>query len=324
MRDILLGLLNRGVDSLVVDLRGVTFIDSTGVGSLLRIHHRQGLLGGQVHFVADQRAVLRVLDLMQLTRRLHVTATVADIEPAARPSPRRRPPAAGRVALTASTTGPLRRVTVCGPEPPDIVDSATQQSRPRPSLGPPRRREEGAWTRRTPAGPQLERVPEIVVTACPDRSGRRRPVLLTAPARRCRGRADRSRLRRAVQLGLALGLVARRRGWRLAGARRRRRPDDVATDRVPAPGRARRPSRRSRVQVEPPDAVVRPGSRSSSWCTTPTGRASSAGPPRTGATASAPARSRRAGAPAAGYRRPSRPTARTGRRTPGPSRAATR
>lgn len=79
LRDNLLALLNRGVDSLVVDLRGVTFMDSTGVGSLLRIHHRQGLLGGAVHFVADQRAVLRVLDLMQLRRRLHVTATVAEI-----------------------------------------------------------------------------------------------------------------------------------------------------------------------------------------------------------------------------------------------------
>jgi anti-sigma B factor antagonist len=79
LRDSLLALLNRGAESLVVDLRGVTFIDSTGVGSLLRIHHRQSLLGGRVHFVADQPAVLRVLDLMQLTRRLHVTATVADI-----------------------------------------------------------------------------------------------------------------------------------------------------------------------------------------------------------------------------------------------------
>jgi anti-sigma B factor antagonist len=87
MRDMLLGLLNRGVDSLVVDLRGVTFIDSTGVGSLLRVYHRQGLLGGQVHFVADQEAVLRVLDLMQLTRRLHVTASVADIDTCCPPEP---------------------------------------------------------------------------------------------------------------------------------------------------------------------------------------------------------------------------------------------
>ncbi len=79
LRDKLLAQLNRGVPSLVVDLRGVTFMDSTGIGSLLRIHHRQGLLGGLVHFVADQSAVLRVLDLMQLTRRLHIVATVAAV-----------------------------------------------------------------------------------------------------------------------------------------------------------------------------------------------------------------------------------------------------
>jgi anti-sigma B factor antagonist len=79
LRDTLLGLLNRGADSLVVDLRGVTFIDSTGVGSLLRVHHRQSLLGGSVHFVADQPGVLRVLDIMQLRRRLHVTPTVAAV-----------------------------------------------------------------------------------------------------------------------------------------------------------------------------------------------------------------------------------------------------
>jgi anti-sigma B factor antagonist len=80
LRDRLLGLLNRGVASLVLDLRGVTFVDSTGVGSLLRIHHRQALLGGSVHFVADQSAVLRVFDLMQLRRHLHVTPTVADVD----------------------------------------------------------------------------------------------------------------------------------------------------------------------------------------------------------------------------------------------------
>ena len=79
LRDSLLARLNRGVPSLVIDLRGVTFIDSTGVGSLLRIHHRQGLLGGMVHFVADQQAVLRVLDVMQLTRRLHVVESVAGV-----------------------------------------------------------------------------------------------------------------------------------------------------------------------------------------------------------------------------------------------------
>ena len=87
LRDSLMGLLNRGVASLVLDLRGVTFMDSTGVGSLLRLHHRQGLLGGQVHFVTDQPAVLRVLDLMHLTARLHVTASIADVSKCCPPGP---------------------------------------------------------------------------------------------------------------------------------------------------------------------------------------------------------------------------------------------
>jgi anti-sigma B factor antagonist len=80
LRDKLLALVNRGAESLVVDLRGVTFIDSTGVGSLLRIFHRQSLLGGAAHFVADQPSVLRVFDLMQLTRRLHVTGSVTEVD----------------------------------------------------------------------------------------------------------------------------------------------------------------------------------------------------------------------------------------------------
>lgn len=80
LRDTVLALLNRGVDDLVLDLRGVTFMDSTGVGSLLRIHHRASLLGVPVHFVADHPAVLRVLDVMQLRKRLHVPPTVAAVE----------------------------------------------------------------------------------------------------------------------------------------------------------------------------------------------------------------------------------------------------
>ena len=98
LRDRLLALVNRGAPSLVVDLRGVTFIDSTGVGSLLRIHHRQGLVGGTVHFVADQPAVLRVLDLMQLTGRLHVTPSIKAVSDCCpmRPTVDLRPEAARR------------------------------------------------------------------------------------------------------------------------------------------------------------------------------------------------------------------------------------
>jgi anti-sigma B factor antagonist len=80
LRDGLLGLVNRGVSSLVVDLRPVTFIDSTGVGCLLRVFHRQTLMGGAIHFLADQPCVLRVFELMQLDRRLHVAPDVAGVD----------------------------------------------------------------------------------------------------------------------------------------------------------------------------------------------------------------------------------------------------
>jgi anti-sigma B factor antagonist len=80
LRDNLLGLVNRGAPSLIIDLRGVTFIDSTGIGSLLRVYHRQTLLGAAIHFVADQASVLRVFEATQLDRRLHVTSTVADVD----------------------------------------------------------------------------------------------------------------------------------------------------------------------------------------------------------------------------------------------------
>jgi anti-anti-sigma factor len=105
LRDSVLGLLNRGEDNLVLDLRGVTFIDSTGVGSLLRIHHRAGLLGVGVHFVADQPAVLRVIDVMQLRQRLHITPTVASVDACCAPKP------AARIELSdaaaEATTAPL-------------------------------------------------------------------------------------------------------------------------------------------------------------------------------------------------------------------------
>lgn len=86
LRDAMLSLLNRGTDNLVLDLRGVTFMDSTGVGSLLRIHHRAGLLGTVVHFIADQPAVLKVLDVMQLRRRLHITPTLGAVGDCCEPS----------------------------------------------------------------------------------------------------------------------------------------------------------------------------------------------------------------------------------------------
>ena len=99
LRDSLLGLVNRGVTSLVLDLRAVTFLDSTGVGTLLRVFHRQTLLGGAIHVVADQPVVVRVFDVMKLSRRLHVTASMAEIDCCCPVVAKTATQAAGRVAV---------------------------------------------------------------------------------------------------------------------------------------------------------------------------------------------------------------------------------
>jgi hypothetical protein len=99
-------------------------------------------------------------------------------------------------------------------------------------------------------GPQLERSPEIVVTRA-DRPDVDRPVSPT-PAPAGGVAPDRSRLGRAVQLGLALGLVAAIAGgsWLAWGGDD---GTDVTTNRVPAAAPA--VVAPLTLQVEPPAAV---------------------------------------------------------------------
>ena len=83
-------------------------------------------------------------------------------------------------------------------------------------------------TKDTARGPQLVEVPEIVVSGTPDRPVLDRPVILrTEPA--SPAAPVRSRLRRAVQLGLALGVVlaVAGGGWLALGGAG---DDDVATN----------------------------------------------------------------------------------------------
>jgi hypothetical protein len=101
-------------------------------------------------------------------------------------------------------------------------------------------------------GPQLERLPEIVVTPVRDRPDVDRPVLLTSSPVAAVP-PERTRLRRAVQLGVALGLVAAVAGggWLAWGSDD---GNDVTTDPVPA---AAGPAVVAplTLQVEPPAGV---------------------------------------------------------------------
>ncbi len=64
----LLGLADEGKSAVVVDLSGVTFIDSVGLGVLVGGRKRARSNDGDLVLVATGRNVLRVLDLTGLTR----------------------------------------------------------------------------------------------------------------------------------------------------------------------------------------------------------------------------------------------------------------
>lgn len=76
LRDELLSTLNREGVHLVVDALDVTFMDSSGVNALVRARERAERLEGSLHVVSAAPAVTRILQIMQLDRRLGLVATL--------------------------------------------------------------------------------------------------------------------------------------------------------------------------------------------------------------------------------------------------------
>jgi anti-sigma B factor antagonist len=60
---------------LVVDLSGVSFIDSTGLNALVRAFERQRLAGSSLALVSDDSRVAMMLEVTRLDRVLHRFAT---------------------------------------------------------------------------------------------------------------------------------------------------------------------------------------------------------------------------------------------------------
>lgn len=73
--------LNRLVDArlLVVDLRALEFIDSTGLGVLVRAHHRWQEQGNKLALVKGDGQVERLLVLTGLADRLPIAETAAEL-----------------------------------------------------------------------------------------------------------------------------------------------------------------------------------------------------------------------------------------------------
>jgi anti-sigma B factor antagonist len=74
-KECMLALLDAGADRLLIDLTGVTFIDSTALGVLIGAVRRVHTAGGAMALVVTNRAVERVLSITGLDRVFTIHAT---------------------------------------------------------------------------------------------------------------------------------------------------------------------------------------------------------------------------------------------------------
>ena len=74
----LLEVLQRGSNSVVVDLAEVGFIDSTVLGLLLRYKPRFRSRGGDLVLVSDDRRILRTLEITGLDRIFRIEQRLGD------------------------------------------------------------------------------------------------------------------------------------------------------------------------------------------------------------------------------------------------------
>ena len=75
LRERLLGLADSG-EPLIVDLNGVSFIDSTGLGVLVAAARRADTHGGSLHAVCSRTPTRKLLWMTGVDRRIPLTATV--------------------------------------------------------------------------------------------------------------------------------------------------------------------------------------------------------------------------------------------------------
>lgn len=74
-------LLKRGSDRVVIDLRGVTFIDSTGIRTLIMAHRQAQRAGQAVSIILGGPAIRRPLELTGVLDHLPVEAAASDDAP---------------------------------------------------------------------------------------------------------------------------------------------------------------------------------------------------------------------------------------------------
>ncbi|HEY8474941.1 MAG TPA: STAS domain-containing protein [Natronosporangium sp.] len=84
LRERLLGVIDGGASQVVVDLRRVDFLDSTGLGVLVGALKRLRMSGGDLALVCDNEKLLKIFQITALDRvfALHDTVEAATSPPA--------------------------------------------------------------------------------------------------------------------------------------------------------------------------------------------------------------------------------------------------
>jgi anti-sigma B factor antagonist len=87
LRDHLLTALAQGEHDLVVDLAGVSFLDSSGLGVLVTAHKRARAAGGLLRLASCQPAIATIFQITALDRAFAIYPTVAEALAAPRSAP---------------------------------------------------------------------------------------------------------------------------------------------------------------------------------------------------------------------------------------------
>ncbi len=77
LRDRLVGLISDGQAKLVLDLDGVDFLDSTGLGVIVGVLKRARTVGGDLRLVCNRPAIRKVFEITSLDRTMPLSETAA-------------------------------------------------------------------------------------------------------------------------------------------------------------------------------------------------------------------------------------------------------
>ncbi|HWE53120.1 MAG TPA: STAS domain-containing protein [Bryobacteraceae bacterium] len=76
VESVLRGMIDGGVRKLVIDLSGLTAIDSSGIGMLVSCGGRMDQMGGQVRVTGAQGPVAKVFEMVHMSRIMPIDADV--------------------------------------------------------------------------------------------------------------------------------------------------------------------------------------------------------------------------------------------------------